>query len=817
MRWWIAVLAPMISMAAIDRQPPNCSTRPCTYTLTCASAICTSAESAELQTVLNEAHLGDTIRLQAGRTWTGTSSNYRITGRPGSGWLTITTTLDDRLPLPGTRITPHYRSVMPTIRNGSGVANALLMAAGANPARYIRIVGVRFDAQSGAAGLVKVDGTSSDPDTQAPMHIVIDRCIVENSTWNINVGTLITVIASRVEVLNSYLQGSIKQPGAEVQNMIYMYGPAKVLNNYMADNLGENFITGGSAAPIFIDKEPWTYTSGEFAYNAVLNHRARVPHLNWQPNTPYFKNGVVRYNGVDYRATYSGISGSTFSTYDNGIQWVQTSSLPTSKNLFELKTAAHFKIHHNTFDGFWTKAQACGIVFKVSNSSGNPLDCVPNFSGTVNVSGDTVTPVGQTVLPDLWNGSKADGSSCAITINGTNYTVKRFDSSPHDGGPSELRLTAAAPTMSNVPFSYGYSAGCPGAWLKNVSFEHNVVRNVPQAFQIIALNNARLSRVGNIRVRNNLMYRIDRNEFCMLLSNCALAVDAVWLAQLPYGVDFSNNTVIDVSSNPYGLGFTGAYHCRHWCRTVEPCISSSGYMVIAGDTRVTNNIVAKGATDIWRSTDPGVDRTLVDDLKICDGGCTVEKWAGNILVGANISSGFPAQTYNLCPTSGGCAVNYDYDDPVWGKLFELYSVRNLRIRSSHYAARGGARGDRIGADWDALPIVTRPSDGGIGVDIETTATTATFRYRVTAPIRHIPCVVEVSSALDMEGDLPVPGFGRIPDLDPATYLRPDVDGTGGSINRQIVVGTRVPLESGRTYYYRLHCGGAFHEGEFTTQ
>ena len=804
MRVFLLLLFSIGSFGAIDRNPPNCSSRPCTYTLTCAASVCTSSESAELQTVLNEAYRGDTIKLEAGRTWTGTSSNFNVTGRPGSsGYLTITTTQDNRLPNPGTRITPHYRDVMPTIRNGVGNTVAFTFQWGSNPANFVKIVGVRFDTQGGTTPLIRIGYNITSP-TQDPYDIILDRCIVENSQWLTTAGMMIGSRGRRSDIINSYIQGSIKSPSAEVQNISFVWGEHRILNNYIAENQGENIMFGGTRADIDVDH--YTYSSGELAYNAIVNHKERVPHLAWQPNTRYFKSVHVRNGGIDYRASNSGTSGSSFSTSDNGINWVQVSGAPSSKNVLELKSAKDMNIHHNTIQGFWTKAQYEIVVFKLSNSSHSPANCRPTFSGRVNTNLTDVTSADGQPLPDLWWGSNSTGSSCDITINGVAHKIASFNIS----NPQQIILAASAGSQTNVPYSYGDS-NCIGAYFQNIAFEHNVIRHGPQAFQIISMNNARSSRIGNIRVRNNLMYDIDRTKYCMVASDCGMSRTALQFAQIPYGVDFSNNTVVNTANLPHGVTWEGGYQCRGGCRSISPCVESGGmYMPIAGDTRFANNIFPRGTSSAMHGYTPlTTGGPAITGQKICEGGCTKSLWDGNIIVGGDIT-GYPAGTYNMCPSVSGCAVDYDYDDPTYGRLFENYLAMNLKVRTGHYAQKGGMFARQIGADWDALPIVTRPSDGGIGVDISTTATTATLSYNVTAPIRHIPCVVEASTTPDIEG-------GRITDLNAATYLRPDVDGPANSISRSVTIGSRSALSSGTTYYVRLHCGGAFWEGEFKTQ
>ena len=785
--------------AAIDRDPPGCSSRPCTYTLTCASSVCTSAESAELQTVFNEMYQGDTVRLQAGRTWTATSSAYSIVGRAGSGTITITTTLPERLPPPGVRVTPHYRSVMPTIRNCAGCAVALRMPPNNPPANNLRFVGVRFDTQGGNAPLIQIGSNTTQPWSNDPYDITFDRCIVENSQWLTTAGTFIGYRGHRVRVLNSYLQGSIKQPSAEVQLIGRTWGELHLINNYLAENMGENVMLGGT--PPDTDVEPWNHSSGEIAFNVFINHRERVPHLAWQPNTRYFKSVTVRYNGVDYRATNSGTSGSAFTTYDNGIEWVQVSGTPSSKNVFEIKNAKNVKIHHNTFEGFWTKAQYQLVVFKVANSS-SPADCRPAFSGSVNVAGDVVTSADGNVIPDLWWGSSSTGTSCQITINGNVYTIRDFDLS----NPQRVVLSASAGSMTNVPYSYGDS-GCKGAYLQNITFEHNVLRKGPQAFQILSLNNARFSRVGNIRVRNNLIYDIDRYQYCMVGASCEMSRSAFYFSQIPFGVDFSNNTVLDVRNMVGTITWEGHYDCRGWCRTQAPCSTAGGFPT-SGDTRFANNILHKSPTYMLRGITPAVNDAAMVAAKICQGGCSPDRWGGNIFAGVPLSS-YPSKTYNLCPSDAACSVNFDYDDPVFGKLFVDFAGQNWKVRSGHYAQTGGFYGRELGADWSSLPIVTKPSTGAIGVDFSATSSAITLNYRVTAPLRHIPCSIEASTTPDIEG-------GRIADLDAGVHLLPGIDSPANAIERSFTLGSNTPLSPGTTYFIRLHCGGAFWEGEVST-
>ena len=92
--WLAIVLATPIFAGSITRSPTTdggatcdrTSSAQCTFKVTCASETCTRGESDQYQTVLNEAQLGDTIQLEAGRTfpaWArmGFSTRIRVTAR----------------------------------------------------------------------------------------------------------------------------------------------------------------------------------------------------------------------------------------------------------------------------------------------------------------------------------------------------------------------------------------------------------------------------------------------------------------------------------------------------------------------------------------------------------------------------------------------------------------------------------------------------------------------------------------------------------------------------------------------------------------
>lgn len=141
----------------------------CTFVVQCATGTCTNPERAAYQTMANtEARLGDTIKFKAGQVFPGYNTNVlELFGRTGNGYLTITTTEDDKLPPDGTRITPAYRSLMPTFRMDVNTAVGIALAGTNNPVEHVRIRGIRFVPQDGwkyqfSRGSIQVGNSGAD-------------------------------------------------------------------------------------------------------------------------------------------------------------------------------------------------------------------------------------------------------------------------------------------------------------------------------------------------------------------------------------------------------------------------------------------------------------------------------------------------------------------------------------------------------------------------------------------------------------------------------------------------------------------------------
>ena len=201
------------------------------------------------------------------------------------------------------------------------------------------------------------------------------------------------------------------------------------------------------------------------------------------------------------------------------------------------------------------------------------------------------------------------------------------------------------------------------------------------------------------------------------------------------------------------------------------------------------------------------------------------RWDRNIIAGVNRSTypNYATTTFNRCNNTTASTLcdpemAFEYDDPAIGPKGKRNGKLNVNYRGSRlpdcrsqrqivldFAKRGGSDGRDIGVDYSQLTMIRN-------LQVMTTPREALFTYDITAPMKDIPCVVEVSRNVD----LAIP----VPDLDPTRYTRPDTDrhssSTSDGSRRTIRVGKNEPLTPNTEYYYRLQCAGDATLGSFRT-
>jgi uncharacterized protein (TIGR03437 family) len=805
MRLFVVLLSASLAFGATRKEPPDCSSRPCTYTITCAAKTCTAAEVREVQAALDDAHRGDTIKLQADRIFP-SARNLVITRRPGSdGYLAITTTDDARLPDSNTRITPAYASLLPTLAVSSSGAFALGLAGNEQPAEYIRLLGLRFTAITNTQNALLMVGNSGNEfsfNPTSPLHqpdnIIIDRCVFDQD-YSFVIRRLIGVHARRTTIMNSYLDGA-RELNSDTQSISAVQGPGPLtIQNSHIGGATENLIFGGDG-PAFEE----AVFAADIRFNYFPKVEERMRFRPWRAGMVVFQGRIIRpmslQSGLTYQAQNSGVTGNVEPLWpagqgetvgDNGIIWRrigQNNSRTVTKNNLEIKSARNVTIQHNVFERHWFDTdQNNNIVFKLSNcvEKTSNCQCVPEYSGTVNVNGRVVTSADGRPLPNLHQPTARNNvSPFVIKIGQTDYQIESFEA----GDDFRITLRSDAGSQFGVAYTYGQT-GCRAAWDKDIIFRNNIVRSGAVGLSILQWTNGVRGRIGNILVRDNLFADLDCRKWSNHLGSCSTSAitPLVFLGTLPEKIELNHNTIIGTNFQR-GIHFEG---------------NSSQH---EGDGKILNNILPRGSL-AGIAGGPHQEGSPTLDNLLCGGNrCPESQFDRNIIVGVNRSRYTTGTTYNLCPGSGACEINWDYDDPRYGRLFENFNAGAYRVREGHYAKGGGTDGADIGADFEQLPQIRN-------LRVETTDRQALLSYEVSKPIEHIPCVIEVS----MDRDL----FALIPDLDPVRFLRPDTDHHRDSVvrgaQRMIRVGKNVPLSPEQTYWYRLQCGGDAATGSFTTK
>jgi hypothetical protein len=391
--------------------------------------------AASLQSALNNADCGDTIRLQEGATFTG-SFTFPAKSCDDGHWIIVRTSADDSaLPAEGTRVTPcsagvsslpgrpllycaSLKNVLAKIvmaLNGSG---PIVFAAGAN---HYRLIGLEI---TRAAGTGNVTALASAANGGTANNIIFDRVWMHGTAKDDTTRGLWLEGTSYVSVVDSLFTDfhcvSITGTCSDSQTIAGgvggdVTGPYKIVNNFL-EAAGENILFGGDSATS-------TPTDIEISRNHIFKP------LTWMK-------GQVGYVG--------GTNGNPF----------------VVKNLIEIKNAQRVLIDSNRLVDSWGGFSQVGfaIVVTPKNQSGSKgRNLCPICQVTdVTIRYNYISHVGAglqiaNALSDN-GGAPLDGQRYSIhdividDINGVKYN-----------GPSELAqvsVDAGAPLLQNVTINH---------------------------------------------------------------------------------------------------------------------------------------------------------------------------------------------------------------------------------------------------------------------------------------------------------------------------------------------------------------------------
>lgn len=377
----------------------------------------------ELRRILDEARPGDAIVLDAGAAFAGP---FILPRKTGSGWITIRTSAEDRLPAPGNRVDPSHAPLMPRLE--SATESVITAAPGAH---HYRLVGLEIHPKAGGFLYNLVALGTSEPSLDAlPHHIVIDRCYLHGDPRR---GTRrgIALNGREIAVVDSYL-ADFKEAGADSQAIAGWNGsgPFKIVNNTL-EGAGENLLFGG-ADPAIRDLVP---SDIEIRRNLL-----RKP-LSWKQGDPSYE----------------------------GTAW-------TVKNLFELKNARRVLVDANVFENNWAQAQSgFAILFTVRNQDGaSPWSAVEDVTFTNNIVRHTGSGINVLGTDD----AAPSGPTRRLAIR--NNLFDDVDGSRWGGGGRMLQLLNGVADLvfeHNTCLHTGNTVTADGDVHTGFSFRDNIVLN----------------------------------------------------------------------------------------------------------------------------------------------------------------------------------------------------------------------------------------------------------------------------------------------------------------------------------------------------
>ena len=254
----------------------------------------------DLQATLNSAQPGDIISLEPGAVFQG---NFRLPKKAGAGWIVVRSGApDDKLPAPGTRVTPAVAPLMPK-----------LVSPNSNPAVFTepgahnyRLMGLEFATAPGVKDIYSIVSFGGDQTSAAdtPHDVIVDRCYVHGHN-NLAGRRGILLNSASTAVIDSYVS-EVHAAGYDSQAILGYNGPGpfKIVNNFL-EGAAENIMFGG-ADPA---------TRGLVPSDIEIRGNHFFKPLSWFPGTPQFA----------------------------GVRW-------TIKNLLEFKNAQRVLVEGNVFE-----------------------------------------------------------------------------------------------------------------------------------------------------------------------------------------------------------------------------------------------------------------------------------------------------------------------------------------------------------------------------------------------------------------------------------------------------------------------------------
>jgi hypothetical protein len=755
-----------------------CTSHPCTIAVTCPTSQCTASD---IQAAINEAHLGDTITIQAGVTWTVNTPLILYRKTSGSGQLTIrASSADAVLPAAGVRVTPAYKPLLANLQLTSPYYDELTVEQTSNAVENYTFIGVWFSTLPG------LDSTSTLVDLWVPQsndtHVTSasnttpvtltmgsttgfsngNHVIVSGDTGNTGADgwwTITNVTGSTMDLVGSI--GSGTSAGYITVQTNTQWDASQTPNNIVFDRC--MFVGNPLSAVRQGVRIAGRNVTVENSYFDQIKNQGDSQSIS-MPSTPGPVTITNNYLGGGPGETV--VTGGVIPNLAGPSGTGQDATNITLTHNAIYKDPALYK--YDT----WT-ASTWVRQGKIING-GNGYNYIAITSGMTGLAAPTF-PTSLCANPLIPSGG------CSATDGGVTWERNWFVNSDRWGTKNLVEFkTASGATIRWNTMDGSWQDGQAGQVLvagigrqgyiglphcEGIEFGDNVARNY---FTFIAISSAGdygATVTDTINIHDNLAE----------------------LGNPLYGTDTSSRTL------SFGAGATAPPYFTSLIlnhNTIESNIGAHQYWFMNSPTSgsftnpvVENNIFHMGLANALYTLCPGyyTGKAALDCLST--GGVGAYTFGSNVLGDESSLSPWPSGNFN----------------PAWSSIaFTNPTNQNYTLLSSSPYHNAGTDGKDLGADTTQLPLIT-------GLTVTPTADMARLSWSTTAPLSAIPCVIEASTNRDLSI--------TIPDLDPTLYTRPGSDG----LTRTLTLGANAALSPASTYWYRLHCGGAFEQGSFTTQ
>jgi hypothetical protein len=755
--------------------------------VTCPTSQCAATD---IQAAINEAQLGDTITIQAGVVWTVASPLTLYRKTTGSGQLTIRTSTDDNLlPADGVRITAAYKPLLPELRLTNSNASLITVEQTANAVENYTFLGIWFSAAQGidsgydlihlwVAPSVGGWASVSNASNTTPVTLTVasttgfsngDHVEVDGNTGNAGANgwwVLANVRATTMGLVGS--RGTGASSGTTQVQKTLQWDASQTPNNIVFDRC--LFL----AAPLSGIRQGVRVAGRNITIENSYCDQIKAQSDSQciaMPSTP--GPVLITNNFLGGGPGETIITGGAIPNLAGPDGTGQNAENVTITHNALYKDPALYK-YDSWSSAMWVRqgkiipgGNGYNYIAVTSGTTGGTAPTFPTSlcSAPPVCSGGCCVTDGSVIWQQNWFLNSAKWTFKNLlelkTADGVTAKWNTFDGTWEDGQTGEA-----------IIFGEGMQGYIGVGKTEHVEFANNVVRNHTLFAVLTASGDYGYGIADDINLHDNLVLPGKYNEGGAYLwwTNPSRTVPSTTTPPYFSKLRVVHNTVEKSTGASVGFWYFGTGPAPY----DSPAITDNLFNISGNPYPLVCSVCPSYA-----------DRKAALDNKTI-GGYT---FTNNVLAGENLFS-WPNGNYNT----------------AWGAIgFTDTGNSDYRLENGSPFVGRGTDGKDIGADTTQLPLIR-------DLTVTPTDRLALLTWSVTEPMQGIPCVIEVSADRDLST--------TISDMDPARYPRPDTSDHDrlpkNGLSRAMIIGANAALSSGSTYWYRLHCGGAFEQGSFTT-